>query len=253
MQITLRADSVEIDGYVQSVERNSKKLFGRIGNFIERVCAGTFRKALNRADDVAILLNHDWDKRLGSIKQGNLTLEEDNIGLRAHATITDPEAVEAARTGHLTGWSFGFRDVDGGVEHGIEGGLPLRILHDLDLFEVSLLDDRVMRPAYAGTLVTVREEGKKSENFFTSEGNFAEKIEVRDENAEKPAETDEKGQETTEKTEKPAENAEKQSETQENGEVEDKHEQVAGNAQAGYNLARDIIKSIIDTLLYLPY
>lgn len=59
MKVNIRADSVEIEGYVNAVERNSKTLRDRIGEFIERVCKGAFAKALKRNDDVKILLNHE--------------------------------------------------------------------------------------------------------------------------------------------------------------------------------------------------
>jgi len=158
MEIRIKGDKVEIEGYVNAVERRSKPLWSRMGQFIERICKGAFGKALKRNDDVKILLNHDPDKLLGSQKQGNLELEEDNIGLRARATITDPEVVETAKRGDLVGWSFGFydRDVDMKLD---ESGLPLRDVKDLDLEEVSLLDKRAI-PAYDGTLVCVRSDEK---------------------------------------------------------------------------------------------
>lgn len=158
MQIILRADSVEIDGYVNAVERKSKPLWSRLGKFVERICKGAFKNALSRNDDVRILLNHDPSRDLGGQKDGNLHLEEDAIGLRARATITDPEVVKKARNGDLVGWSFGFYDRD--VENlKDENGLPLRNVKDLDLEEVSLLD-RTKTPAYDGTLVAVRSDEK---------------------------------------------------------------------------------------------
>ena len=155
MKINIRADSVEIEGYVNAIERNSKTLRDRVGEFVERICKGAFKKALKRNDDVHILLNHDWNKDLGSTKQGNLELVEDNIGLRAIATITDKEVVEKAKRGDLVGWSFGFTDRD--VENTIEHNMPTRIVKDLDLFEVSILDRR-KSPAYEGTLIATRSE-----------------------------------------------------------------------------------------------
>ncbi len=143
MWIRVKKDAVEIDGYVNAVERNSKPLWSRLGRFIERICAGAFGKSLARREDVHILLNHDWDRDLGSVSNGNLVLEEDAIGLRARATITDPDVVEKGRNGDLVGWSFGFYDVDGGVDESMrdpETNLPMRIVRDLDLREVSILD-----------------------------------------------------------------------------------------------------------------
>ena len=153
MNIRVNKDSVELDGYVNAVERLSKPLKDRLGKFVERVKVGAFKRALERADDVRILLNHDWTRDLGGIKDGNLELYEDAIGLHARATITDKEVVEQAKRGELRGWSFGFTDRD--VEQGEENGLTVRNVKDLDLYEVSLIN-RSRVPAYDGTLVAVR-------------------------------------------------------------------------------------------------
>ena len=155
MKINVRADTVEISGYVNAVERNSKPLMSRIGQFIERICKGAFKKAIQRNNDIHILLNHNWDKDLGSTKEGNLELNEDNIGLFARATINDPEVVQKAKNGDLVGWSFGFADRD--VQNSLENGIPTRAVKDLDLYEVSILD-RTKSPAYEGTLITARSE-----------------------------------------------------------------------------------------------
>lgn len=159
MEIKLRNDSVEITGYVNAVERNSKPLWSRLGQFVERICKGAFANALKRNDDVLLMLNHDSSRVLGSQRQGNLELEEDSIGLRARAIVTDPEVIRSARQGDLVGWSFGFMDTIDGVEMSIddETRLPLRKLRDLDLREVSILD-RTKSPAYEGTLVMARSE-----------------------------------------------------------------------------------------------
>ena len=127
----------------------------RIGRFIERICKGAFFNALKRNDDVHVLLNHNWARDLGSQKQGNLELEEDAIGLKARFETNDAEVVSDAREGRLVGWSFGFADRPDGVEMGTEQGLPLRMVRDLDLYEVSILNDQYS-PAYDGTLVCVR-------------------------------------------------------------------------------------------------
>ena len=182
MKIYIRADSVTIEGYVNAVERNSKPLNERGVTFIERIAAGAFRRAIERAKDIRILLNHNWDKDLGGLKDGNLELEEDNIGLKARATISDPEVVADAKRGDLVGWSFGFDDVDEGVKQlrDEETGLPLRKVNDLELFEVSLLN-RKKSPAYAGTLVKVRDDGSKEERTILFSEEYSEKIEIREE------------------------------------------------------------------------
>ena len=153
MNIRVKGDTVQIEGYVNAVERTSKPLKDRLGTFIERIKAGAFKRALSRAEDVRILLNHNWNRDLGGIKDGNLELYEDPIGLHAKAIIKDADVAEKARNGQLRGWSFGFTDRD--VENGNENGMAVRNVNDLDLFEVSLID-RSHVPAYDGTLVTVR-------------------------------------------------------------------------------------------------
>lgn len=158
MEVRVKEDSVEIEGYVNAIERNSKPLMSRVGQFIERICKGAFKKALKRNDDVHILLNHDWNRDLGSTKKGNLELEEDNIGLRVRACITDKDVIQKARNGELVGWSFGFRDRE--VENTIERGIPHRAVKDLDLAEVSILDKR-KTPAYDGTLIMARDDSEE--------------------------------------------------------------------------------------------
>ena len=164
-------NEVTIEGYVNAVERNSKPLFERGMRFVERIAAGAFAKAIRKAPVVSVLLNHNPNRELGNTN-GTLELEEDNIGLKARFTTSDPEVVADANNGDLVGWSFGYRDVPGGTEQlfDAETGLPLRKVNDLELFEVSILN-RKKTPAYAGTLVNVREDGSedKTEVFFAPE------------------------------------------------------------------------------------
>lgn len=156
MEVKIRADHVEISGYVNAVERPSKILHDRSGDFIETVREGAFKKALSRNDNVRVLLNHDRNRDLGGTKDGNLELDEDNIGLRAKAKIYDKDVIDKARKGDLVGWSFGFtdRDVDKNYD---DKGLLHRSVKDLDLEEVSILD-RTRTPAYKGTLIMARDD-----------------------------------------------------------------------------------------------
>ena len=179
MKIILRSDSVTIEGYVNAVERNSKPLNERGVLFIEKIGAGAFGRAIKRAKDIRILLNHRADRDLGGIKDGNLELEEDNIGLKAKATITDPEVIEQARRGDLVGWSFGFMDKDVEQLTDSETGLPLRKVKDLILEEVSILN-RLHTPAYNGTLVSVREVDGEIERVNISDS-YEDEIETTDE------------------------------------------------------------------------
>jgi len=181
MLVRIKDDCVEIEGYVNAIERNSKPLMSRIGRFVERIAKGAFGRALERNDDVHILLNHDWSRNLGSTRDGNLELCEDNIGLHARAVIHDAEVIESAREGNLVGWSFGFEDTDGGVERSTdtETGLPLRIVRDLNLYEVSILD-KTKVPAYDGTLIMARSDDKVE---YHSEA-FMDEVEIREDHEE---------------------------------------------------------------------
>lgn len=178
MKIQIRSDGVTVEGYVNAVERNSKPLTSRMGRFIERICKGAFFDALKRNDDVHVLLNHDPERDLGSTKQGNLELEEDNIGLHARADITDPEVIQDAKNGDLVGWSFGFFDVDVD-DTGTEDGLPLRKVRAMDLREVSILN-RKKTPAYDGTLIMARSD----DDVEFVGADFVDDVEVEDQTTE---------------------------------------------------------------------
>lgn len=175
MEIRIKEDSVEIDGYVNAVERLSKPLPSRTGKFVERICKGAFQRALQRNDNVRLLYNHCWSRDLGGTKDGNVELSEDNIGLRIRATVKDAETVQEARRGNLVGFSFGFEDRD--VDEHSENGMRTRDVKDMDLYEISILD-RKKTPAYDGTLINVRDsEGQQEKRIYFSE-TFADEIKI---------------------------------------------------------------------------
>lgn len=179
MKIQLRADSVHIEGYVNAVERASKPLISRFGEFVEKIVAGAFKRAIERNKDVRIFLNHDGENYdLGGTGTGELELNEDAIGLHARAEITNAKVVEDAKNGNLVGWSFGFMDREVEILQDTETGLPLRRVKDLDLYEVSILN-REKTPAYNGTLVNVRSADGKQVNI--GDTNEPEAIETIDE------------------------------------------------------------------------
>lgn len=154
MRIEIRSDSVILDGYVNAVGRDSKPVMTPRGKCIEQIEPRAFEKALNKADNVDILLNHDKNRKLGSTKEGNLELFEDNIGLRAIATVTDPEVMEKAKKKKLKGWSFGQYVNKDRIEERSDD-IPRRYVEDLDLLEVSIIDDR-LNPVYTATSVEMR-------------------------------------------------------------------------------------------------
>mgnify|MGYP000178834570 FL=1 len=156
MRVEIRSDSVTIDGYVNAVARDSRPMKDRKTGkrFVEQIVPGAFERALKH-NEVQLLLNHDENRNLGST-ESNLTLCEDSIGLRAHAVITDAEVIEKARKKQLRGWSFGFHELDASEEE-ISKGMQRRYVEELELLEVSLIDQR-KQPCYQGTSIETRAE-----------------------------------------------------------------------------------------------
>ena len=239
MRVEVRNDSVFISGYVNAVERLSKPiretLHGKIRTFLERIKAGVFRNALKKNDNVLVLLNHDNNRVLASTKDGNAVLTEDNIGLRAEITIVDAEVVQKARDGKLSCWSFGFIANDDVIT--TEGKDEIRTVTDLELLEVSILDD-TKAPAYYGTSIEAREGGARmkeirADAFELTEEQTTEKTEQPTISIEELAElvaskviealkTEEKAEETEEETEVETEETEQTEEqTEETAETEE--------------------------------
>lgn len=151
MNLELRDNSVHLEGYINVTNRDSKELYNKDGKFIEQIKEGVWSKAL-RKRNIPMLFNHDWSKQIG-MNGDNVQLYEDAVGLRFIADIDNPEVVEKARAGKLQGCSFGFRALKEKVEK--VNGICKRIVEDLELFEVSILDKA---PAYSGCVVEARSE-----------------------------------------------------------------------------------------------
>ncbi|MCM1055947.1 MAG: HK97 family phage prohead protease [Bacteroides sp.] len=157
MKIEIRSSGeAVIEGYVNAVERDSRVLPQRMcagaeGEFVERVKAGTFKRALDSGRSVELMYNHE--RHIGR-RGSNLELKEDNIGLYAKATVTDPYVIAKAKAGELRGWSFGFNCIKDSWES-IGENRQRRYLDEIRLLEVSILDKT---PAYIGTSIEMRGE-----------------------------------------------------------------------------------------------
>ncbi len=157
MRIEIRNDSVLLDGYVNAVARDSRPMLDENGEkFVEQISPKTFQRAVEKNDDILCLLNHEPSRVLGSTKDGNIELFEDNIGLRAICKITDSEVIEKAKENKLKGWSFGFEAVKE-HEEPIKEGLKRRFIDEMNLAEVSIIDERKI-PCYVGTSIETRAE-----------------------------------------------------------------------------------------------
>lgn len=195
MRIELRSDSVILDGYINVTSRESRVLPSPKGKFVEEIKPRAFERALMKTDSVDFLFNHDYNRKLGSTKTGEIELREDNVGLRAIATVTDEEVVNKARNGELRGWSFGFGClVDEWTTK--TDGLQKRSVAELDLYEVSVLSKT---PAYIAQSIEARGDNEVLTETRTEE--FQAKIEDNSTKTEdKPLDTEEtKKQEETRK------------------------------------------------------
>jgi uncharacterized protein len=159
MRIEIRSDSVVLDGYVNVTNRLSRELSSPTGKFVEEIVPQTFQRALAANPNVELLFNHDKSRKLGSTVEGNLDLREDNIGLRATATVTDQIVMDKAKNGELQGWSFGFQSLKESWEERANG-LKKRSVEEMYLAEVSILDKT---PAYIATSI----ESRDGENVLT--------------------------------------------------------------------------------------
>jgi HK97 family phage prohead protease len=125
------------------------------GEFREKLAPGAFTRTLREQPDVVMLLDHDTGRVLGRTTAGTLILREDRIGLWFSLDVdpSTPEGQTALGTvgrQDVKGCSFGFRVR---AERWDDGGerLPLRVIEDVDLFEITL----TAFPAYASTSATV--------------------------------------------------------------------------------------------------
>lgn len=172
MQVEIRNDCIVIRGYINAVERDSRLIPSPKGQFVEQVRSGAWKKAISKNDNIPLLLNHDKSRKLAATKEGTLKLTEDNIGLYAEARVYDSDVVDKAKNKRLVGWSFGFskpKDSWGKTDTGIDR----RYLDDMEINEVSILDD-TRTPAYYGTSI----ENRDNEEVNIEERSYSDDVEI---------------------------------------------------------------------------
>lgn len=145
--------SYKIGGYINVTNRESETLYNKKNGkyFKEIMTSGVFEDALERAEEIPLLLEHNWDEKLASTTLGDLKLREDNIGLRFEATIKDESLYQKIKAGIINSCSFGFKVLRERVEC-INSKLDRRFVDAIELLEVSL----VKNPAYVGSLCESR-------------------------------------------------------------------------------------------------
>ena len=161
MRAEIRADGLHISGYVNVPGRQSRPLVtprGRVNEVIEQ---GAFARAIQRAGEIRMLLDHDEKRVLATTGDGSLAVKEDAVGLHAESVVTDPEVIDGARSGRLRGWSFDMRKVVDEVETRADG-LPIRHVKDFDMSEITLVMNKI--PAYSSTSIEVRADTEQDDD-----------------------------------------------------------------------------------------
>ena len=145
---------LRVSGYVNEVEKFSHTL-GTRKKFKEKICRGTFKRALEKGNDIHFLAEHDDNKILASTRNNSLTLVEDEKGLFMTAEISPTSYGKDYHTlindGILRNMSFGF-SVDKDKWKKSHDGIYTREITDLTLYEVSV----VTNPAYPQSSIQAR-------------------------------------------------------------------------------------------------
>lgn len=158
MRAEIRADGLHISGYVNVPGRYSRPVMTSRGRVIETIDQGAFRAAIERAEDIRMLRDHDPAYILADENTGTLRVKEDAVGLRAEAVIVDQKTIDDAKAGKIRGWSFNMRNIRDDIELRAEE-LPLRTVHAFDMDEISLVIDRI--PVYSSTSVEMRADSEE--------------------------------------------------------------------------------------------
>lgn len=161
VNLDIRSSNLEerkIEGYAAVFGENYTLLRDKWGEkFYERIMSGAFKDTIkDRADDIFMLINHDWNKVVGR-SNSNLVLEEDEKGLRFELTVPNTtdgnDLLENVRNGLIKGCSFGFNIKDE-VTRWDEKWNFYRDITKVELFEVTATPI----PAYADTEIAARSD-----------------------------------------------------------------------------------------------
>jgi HK97 family phage prohead protease len=149
MEVRGAGEGRTIEGYAAVFNVLSEDL----GGWRERIAPGAFARSI-ADNDVRALWDHDSKYVLGRNRAGTLELAEDERGLSVAieppATTWADDLAASMKRGDVNQMSFGFYTrVDEWLE---EDGLLVRVLRDVDLFDVSV----VTFPAYPQTSAEAR-------------------------------------------------------------------------------------------------
>lgn len=164
VEVRAEEDGLRVEGYAAVFNQETD-----IGGYFREVIApGAFTDAIGR-DEVVFLFNHNSDTVMARTSAGNLSLEQDDHGLKIDAKLSDddPDVQRLAakmRAGNVNKMSFAFMpEVQ---EWDDSEDVPLRTIKQAALFDVSA----VTEPAYEGTEIGLRSlkdfrDSQKTQNF----------------------------------------------------------------------------------------
>jgi len=159
-------EQAKIIGYAAVFNRYSVDL----GGFKEILRPGCFREALSSDDDVIACINHDRSTVFARKSVGNLTLEENQKGLKFEIDLIgdDPDSSRAyskVKNGLMKDCSFAFRVAEDGEKINHKNGEIVReILKVSRLADVSVVTDG----AYPATSVDMRNAEEAREAYLAS-------------------------------------------------------------------------------------
>lgn len=126
------------------------------GSFVEEVRKGAFAKTIAEAD-IRFLINHDTNLVLARNTAGTLRLSEDEVGLAMDADVSPTsygrDLIENLKLGNVSQMSIMFSVVKDDWA-GTRDGLPLRVISEVKLYEVSA----VTFPAFEETDIGMRSQ-----------------------------------------------------------------------------------------------
>lgn len=148
-------EGLKVEGIVNKPGELSEILYSRGKRFREVVSKGAFQKAIDKAEKIDYLAEHDNKRILASTSNGSLTIKETDEGVEMSANIVDTsygrDAYALIKSGIIGHMSFGFRAIKSKWSS-CEDGIPLRTVEELEIFEVSSLRN----PAYTDSSISAR-------------------------------------------------------------------------------------------------
>lgn len=152
--IATNDEDLIVEGLVNKTESWSHTL-GVRKKFKEKICRGAFDKAIQNANRIDFLCEHDSSKLLSTTENNSLQLWEDEEGLKMRAIICPTtygrDLYELMRSKLVNHMSFGFRVLSDKWKK-LSNGTFERIVEELELLEVSA----VRNPAYPQSAIAAR-------------------------------------------------------------------------------------------------